>query len=401
MPFQFNPYSALLLPFVVQGLLFTFLLSWRGVRNDRLPDKILAVLLFLFTLRVSNWMLGFAGWYDSHDAFTTFMFYFPWNHWLLMGPLLYFYFRSLSNRSFRITGRQLWHLAPWLLTVAEFSTYYIFDVIVFHHIQGNPYPSHFGTQGPLRESGLGAAGVVIDTLGYLSIMAYAAGTLILFRKYRRYINDHFSETSSIDFTWLRNLLTAIVLAWVIALAYSIVKNLLGFDISYVQFWYSYFAWGLIIYYLSIKGYTSHPPEYLDLNFELESPMDETVASAGVTDPLVKKLLHHMSARQPFLAPNLALSNLAAELDMHPNLLSRLLNNELGKNFNDFINEYRVEAFKKALTDPAQSHLSLLGKALECGFNSKATFNRAFRKHTGLSPSEYESQITAGGLKSHS
>ncbi|MBK8490469.1 MAG: helix-turn-helix transcriptional regulator [Saprospirales bacterium] len=390
MPFNFNIYSSLLLPFVVQGILFTNLLWVRGWRDDRLSDKLLGTLLFLFTLRVANWMLGFAGWYDSHDIFTTFVFYFPFNHWLLMGPLLYFYFRSLTNQSFRIRGKDLWHLAPWLLTLGEFATYFISDVVVFHHLQGNPYPSHYGTQGPLRESGLGPVGNIIDILGYLSLIFYAVWTLLLFRKYRRYVNDHFSETLSIDFSWLRNLLVTVVLAWLLSLVYSTLSNLLGFNISYVQFWYSYFAWGLVIYYLSIQGYFTRQPETLHLQFE---PLNTEVEPEPgfipeVTDPLVEKLLRWMEVHKPYLDPDLTLANLAGKLDVHPNLLSRVLNSAFGKNFNDFINEYRVEALKKALNDPATNHLSLLGKALECGFNSKATFNRAFRKHTGHSPSEF-------------
>ncbi len=396
MPFNFNIYSSLLLPFAIQGFLFTLLLWGRGVRETRLSDKLLAALIFLFTLRVVHWMLGFAGWYDSHDAFTTFIFYFPFNHWLWMGPLLYFYFRSLTNLQFRFGRRHLWHFLPGALFVAEYLFFFLADVVV-----DRSFPFHFGTKGPFLERGLGLLDQVFQVLSYLSVLTYSSITLILFRKYRRYLDDHFSETYSIELAWFRNLLLAIVLGLSISFTYSIGQDLFGLKLSYVQFWYSYFAWGLIIYYLSIQGYFFWAPENLPLQFEPE----ETAREEEITEttPLPGHYMAEwMSRHRPYLNPELTLGELAVQLDMHPNQLSRIINSRIGKNFNDFVNEYRVDAFKAALADPAKAHLSLLGMALESGFNSKATFNRAFRKHTGLSPSEFaKDQMTREGLKSHS
>ena len=70
------------------------------------------------------------------------------------------------------------------------------------------------------------------------------------------------------------------------------------------------------------------------------------------------------------------------------LLSQVINVGARRNFNDFVNEYRVDEFKRQVRNPANAHLSFLGLALDCGFNSKATFNRAFKKFTGLSPKEF-------------
>ena len=66
----------------------------------------------------------------------------------------------------------------------------------------------------------------------------------------------------------------------------------------------------------------------------------------------------------------------------------MINAGAGKNFNDFVNAYRVDEFKRQVREPASAHLSFLGLALDCGFNSKATFNRAFKKFTGTSPKEF-------------
>jgi len=93
----------------------------------------------------------------------------------------------------------------------------------------------------------------------------------------------------------------------------------------------------------------------------------------------------MEAKCPFLNPALSLTDLARLMHLNPAFLSQLINAGTGRNFNDFINEYRVKAFKRLMSDPANSHLSFLGIALECGFNSEATFNRSFRKFTGVSP----------------
>ena len=70
------------------------------------------------------------------------------------------------------------------------------------------------------------------------------------------------------------------------------------------------------------------------------------------------------------------------------LLSAVINSGFSKNFNDFVNEFRVNVFKEKIKDPKLQHLTLLAIAFDCGFNSKATFNRSFKKATGLSPKEW-------------
>ena len=77
-----------------------------------------------------------------------------------------------------------------------------------------------------------------------------------------------------------------------------------------------------------------------------------------------------------------------------NLLSKTINIHADKNFNDYINGYRIEAFKLNVVAPDANRFSLLAHAQESGFNSKATFYRAFKKAEGMSPSVYLSNITS-------
>jgi AraC-like DNA-binding protein len=80
--------------------------------------------------------------------------------------------------------------------------------------------------------------------------------------------------------------------------------------------------------------------------------------------------------------------LAEQVKIHPNQLSWMLNEKLGKNFNEFINHYRVENFKRLALDDANQHISLLGLAYESGFNFKTVFNTFFKKETGMTPSAF-------------
>ncbi|WP_299530239.1 AraC family transcriptional regulator [Ulvibacterium sp.] len=76
------------------------------------------------------------------------------------------------------------------------------------------------------------------------------------------------------------------------------------------------------------------------------------------------------------------------MELNINDLSQTINIGLGKTFNDFINELRVNEVKKKMHNPKYDHLNYLGIAMESGFNSKATFNRAFKKFTGENPTTY-------------
>ena len=86
--------------------------------------------------------------------------------------------------------------------------------------------------------------------------------------------------------------------------------------------------------------------------------------------------------------NLTMRTLAEKIAVHPNKLSWVLNEKIGKNFNEFINGHRLDVFKQKATDPKNSHLSILGLAYESGFTSKTVFNNFFKKQTGLTPKKW-------------
>lgn len=106
------------------------------------------------------------------------------------------------------------------------------------------------------------------------------------------------------------------------------------------------------------------------------------------DEYSTKLLSYVKDEKPYLDQKLSLRSLAAQVDIHPNQLSWLLNERIGKNFSEFINFYRVEAFKRIAKDPKNAHISLVGLAYDSGFNSKTVFNTYFKKETGMTPRQF-------------
>ncbi|MBK8491293.1 MAG: tetratricopeptide repeat protein [Saprospirales bacterium] len=125
-----------------------------------------------------------------------------------------------------------------------------------------------------------------------------------------------------------------------------------------------------------------PESYKEKARLLDDPTAEAYAA---------RLLQFVQEEEPFLNPNLSLRALAGQIEIHPSQLSWLLNNRLGKNFNEFINSYRVAHFKKLAVDPANAHIALIGLAFECGFNSKTVFNTYFKKEVGMTPKEFLKQ----------
>ncbi len=111
-------------------------------------------------------------------------------------------------------------------------------------------------------------------------------------------------------------------------------------------------------------------------------------SASEVPEVLSQLDQEINLEKIFLDPSLSLRQLAEKIDLHPNKLSWLLNEHIGKNFNEYINSFRLATFKEKSLDPKNSHLTLLGLAYESGFNSKTVFNSFFKKMEGVTPSAW-------------
>ena len=107
-----------------------------------------------------------------------------------------------------------------------------------------------------------------------------------------------------------------------------------------------------------------------------------------SDRLREKLTGYLQQQKPFLDPKLTLSQLADDLEVRPNILSQVINEGMNKTFNDLINGYRLQEVKRKLLDPGEGHKKILALAFESGFQSKASFNRIFKKSEGMSPVDF-------------
>ena len=95
--------------------------------------------------------------------------------------------------------------------------------------------------------------------------------------------------------------------------------------------------------------------------------------------------------KPFLDKKLSLSELSETLDIPSNTLSQLINEQLGMSFHDLINAHRLKEIKAKLLDPSEDRKTILALAFESGFQSKASFNRIFKKSEGMTPSYFRSK----------
>ncbi|MBN2416545.1 helix-turn-helix domain-containing protein [bacterium] len=102
----------------------------------------------------------------------------------------------------------------------------------------------------------------------------------------------------------------------------------------------------------------------------------------------ERLKIYMEEDRLFLDPDLSLKTLAKSLKIHPNHLSRIINEQFGVSFNDYINRFRIREAMSKLSDPAHRERSILDIMYECGFYSKSVFNTAFRKFAGTTPSAF-------------
>ncbi|QKG57169.1 helix-turn-helix transcriptional regulator [Hymenobacter sp. BRD128] len=426
MLFYFGPRSSLLLPFVVPGVVATLWLLGRAGRRGSLPDGLLALLLLLPTLTVSQWMLGYAGWFDSHDGHSTIMFYMPWQLGLLLGPGYYLYFRSLTNQEFRLGPRGWGHLLPGLAQVALFAAVALLDLGWRRGLRHEALPDFYGTKGAAatwRDTLFGP----LNWLAVALLVAYGLRMLADYRRYARYLDDNFSDPERLRFAGLRQLLVLQALVLALGVVGSVLNYL--FDLSYDAAWYLFALRGVLIYGLIVVGLqANYAAATSPLRFEPDAAptpgskpagasglagapagepnneLDVAADGLGESQPLLvaptapaglppellpwrDKLLVLMATEQPWLEPELTLTELAQRLRTTPNVLSKVINAGCGQNFNDFVNTYRVHEARRKLADPRLAHYSLVGVALESGFNSKSTFNRVFKKLLGQAPSE--------------
>lgn len=115
-------------------------------------------------------------------------------------------------------------------------------------------------------------------------------------------------------------------------------------------------------------------------------------SAADAGDMKTRILELMDRERPYTNPDLTLLDLSRSLGTSNHKLSQLLNAELGENFYDFVNRYRVTEIKARLEDDGNSHLTILSIGLDAGFNSKSSFNSVFKKKVGMTPSQYRASV---------
>ena len=385
--FLFNSYSSLLLPSFCHGLMFGFLSIRRYFKEQKQCDLFLGLLLLLLTIRISYWMLGFAGWYDTHDSLTSIMFYFPFNTYIYIGPCLYFYFLSFTNNVFTIKKHHYLHLILPMLFFILYVVKFIADYLLYYPFKISG-ATQYGTHGPFAQ--LDKSNVVYG-ISYVLMIYYSWLVLSKFKNYRIYLKQHFSDLSGIDFLWFRNLMMIIVAAMSLNFCFYLLPYFYS-SISYQIKWYPYFILGFVIYYTAINGYFNNLTLFQQLHFKpnLYEKLDELTIAVTLPelDTWVMRLENLMTVKRLYLDPQLSLTILSKELGILPQALSKIINEGYKMNFNDYINNLRIVEITKQIESGAHKRFSLIGIAYENGFSSKTTFNRAFKKFKNCTPSEF-------------
>lgn len=377
---QFNIHSTPLLILVIQGLLFAALLLIRYFNEHKVTDLLMALILLVMAYHRFQYTIGFMGWYDTFK--NSKVNYILFSLALSLGPLIYLYVRSILVAPFKVTKRDLIHFLP-------ISIFLIYRIIVYLYDSAQPN-WEVGYEGELhREIHVQYVNPILQLIEYNSFILYYAFTINLFSQYRRQINQYFSNTYKVELGWIKLFLVV----YGLLLVYRVITDLVDafiVELHYVNFWWTHLFSSIAVVFLGVKSYFTNLSQIQALTIDLpKAPSEQTKSPAN--EKLKSKISTYMDEAKAFLKPEFTIRDLAMELNSSIHEISETINNGFGMNFNEYINQFRVEEVKKRLVDPSNDHFSLVAIAYDSGFNSKATFNRIFKQKTGLSPSEFKSR----------
>lgn len=355
------------------GLLFFFIFLIRGVREDRTSDILLGWIMFFMAMLLQDYTFGFAGINFLWEEMDGRPRHFPW----IFPACVYFYFLAQTNVNFTFKRSDIFHLIPYFV-------YLILSVCLYL----NDLTPRTGLYSVGSYSGIWHA--FLHIINYGGIFYYFIKSLKIYKNYKVWAENQYSNIYDLELKWLRNFLIFFLVGSVLHLINTIIDII--YDLPFDQDYYWQLFVVITIIYLGVSGLTQNQEKNLAFTEEaIEDIQEETKTEPKVASQeeleFKERLVSFMQTSKPYLNPDLTLKNLAAQMNTNMTFLSAVINSVFGKNFNDFINESRVNEFQIAKHNPENKHLTLIAIAYDCGFNSKATFNRAIKKFTGKMPSE--------------
>ncbi|MEM9326467.1 MAG: helix-turn-helix transcriptional regulator [Bacteroidota bacterium] len=331
---------------VLHGMLLALYL-WTQTQGNVLANRLLSALLIILSFRVGKSVfLEFLSDLDAKFVFVGL------GTMMGIGPLFYFYARAVADRSFRWSNKRLVHLIP--ATVAILFGIWIQN----EHLETLPkllflflfltYYGHYLTY-------------VIITKSYINQQRKAG------------LEDAAYRLMNLIFYGL----LVIWVAYFLNLIEDIVPYILG------PILYSLVAYTISFIIIS-KGYLK------DVDQE---KYKSTRVSADQVDLLFAKATQMVATEKQYANPELTLKSLSESMNVSTQVLSMVINQKSGKNFNAFVNHYRIEEASQLLADPDHENFTISAIAFKVGFNSLSSFNSAFKKQTNETPKSYRQQLT--------
>lgn len=354
-----------------QGIVYGVIL-FRSTTQNKLANQILGTILFFLSYRliIQTMRLFSLGHYD---IWYYFMLDLSW----INGALLYFYVKAHVTSSPTLNKKDWIHFIP--ITVQIICS-------VFVRLQ-NLYWD--GTRESL--SWLGYWGYVvwmnlptIYIIASILIIAYAykaQGVIKNAIDQNRYPPE--------KLVWIKRIVLAFQVYFSLVLV-VLVADLIAFNFREIR-WYFYFTRyyyypffigiAALTYWIGLEGFKRKDQKEVKPSPTLSPDQKTQLEQIAVT------LEESMKKEKLFKDPELSLSSLAESIHVKPYQLSKCFKEVLDTKFNDYVNQLRIEEVKASLRKPSSSQFTLLSLAMDAGFNSKSSFNRAVKKHLGISPSE--------------
>ncbi len=311
-------------------------------QGNKLSNRLLALLLIAFVVRVAKSIFYFL--LDGvHIAYI--------NAGLvgkvMIGPLLLLYIYSLTRKDFQWKRVYLLHFIP-ALVLAAITPWLSWSVIVDSY--------HLAMVQLL----------VYLVLGYVEV-----------QRFRQNIKGYEQQKS-----WLSNLCLGVALVWLAYLSQILMGGLTVYAIGAA--WFALVMYAVV--FVALKQRRLFDTEKKEPKYKTSN------VSRSELDKYETPLLRQVEQEKVYLNRELNLPLLAEKMAIRPDVLSRLINEKFEKNFNDFINSYRIQAAQQLLSDPEQANAKIAGVAIDCGFKSISAFNTAFKKSVGTTPSQYRDQF---------